>query len=105
MGGVKKERWRKLGPGEISSLAERFRALGEPNRLRLIQILTEGEKDVGRLVARSGLNQANASRHLQTLQRAGILARRKSGLNVLYQIADPAILQICSIVCRNLAPK
>jgi ArsR family transcriptional regulator len=76
--------------------------LGEANRLRLIQALHGGERCVTDLTEATGLNQANASRHLQTLTDAGVLRRRKDGLRVLYSIADPGIFTLCDHVCGSV---
>ena len=83
----------------LEIVARRFAALAEPMRLRLIQALLGGEKNVGELTALTGGTQANISRHLQTLTAAHILARRKEGLQVYYRISDPTIPQLCEVVC------
>lgn len=88
--------------GAIELIAARFRVLGEANRLKLIQALEGSERSVNDLTDATGLNQANASRHLQTLTEAGILKRRKQGLHVLYSIADPNIFNLCEHVCGSL---
>ena len=93
---------RALSPEALELVASRFRVLGEANRLRLIQTLNDGERCVGELTELTGLTQANASRHLQTLSDAGILKRRKDGLNVFYAIADPGIFNLCEHVCGSL---
>jgi ArsR family transcriptional regulator len=86
----------------LEMIAARFRLLGEASRLKLILGLEDGEKNVSALVAATGLAQANVSRQLQTLTDAGILGRRKEGLNVIYQIADKSIFDICDHVCGSL---
>jgi len=86
----------------IDLVAARFRVLGEASRLKLIQALEGSERSVNELTDATGLNQANASRHLQTLTDAGILRRRKQGLRVLYSIADPNIFDLCEHVCGSL---
>lgn len=91
-----------LPPDALARIAGRFKALSEPLRLRLIMALEEGEKNVTQLVAGSGSTQANISRHLQALARAGILTRRKAGNNAYYRIADPAIFALCDHVCGSL---
>lgn len=83
-------------------VAQRFSVLSEPMRLRLVHALFEGEKSVTELVRASGGTQANVSRHLQSLARAGILARRKEGLQVFYSICDPTIYRLCELVCGSL---
>lgn len=86
----------------LELVAARFRVLGEASRLKLLRALEGGEKNVSELVTASGLTQANASRHLQTLSDAGILGRRREGTSVYYFIADPAVLNLCHIVCGGL---
>lgn len=86
----------------LELIAARFRILGEPSRLKLIRALEPGEKSVSELMEACGLTQANTSRHLQSLTQAGILGRRKEGLNVIYFIADPGIFELCHHVCGSL---
>ncbi len=86
----------------LDLVARRFAVLAEPMRLRLIQALFDGEKNVGELVDATEGTQANVSRHLQTLTAAHILARRKEGLQVFYRIADPTIPKLCELVCGSL---
>ncbi len=86
----------------LEEVAERFKLLGEPMRLRLIQALIEGEKTVTELVGATGGNQANVSRHLNHLTRGGVLTRRKEGLHVYYRVADRSILKLCDLVCGSL---
>ncbi|MFM8469991.1 MAG: ArsR/SmtB family transcription factor [Limisphaerales bacterium] len=92
----------KLPLEALELVAARFRVLGEPNRLRLISTLEAGEKNVTELVAETELTQANVSRHLQTLTEAGLLGRRKEGLNVYYFIADESLFKLCELVCSRL---
>jgi DNA-binding transcriptional ArsR family regulator len=86
----------------LEMVARRFAVLSEPMRLRLIRAISEGEKSVNVLVELTGGTQANVSRHLQTLTEAGILARRKEGLQVFYSICDPTIFDLCELVCGSL---
>lgn len=91
-----------LSEAALDLIARRFAVLAEPMRLRLIQALFEGEKNVSALVTATGGTQANVSRHLQTLTQAHVLARRKEGLQVFYAIADPSIYKLCELVCGSL---
>ncbi|MCC6415503.1 MAG: helix-turn-helix transcriptional regulator [Opitutaceae bacterium] len=91
-----------LSEAALQLVAARFAVLAEPMRLRLIQALLAGERNVGQLVEATGGTQANVSRHLQTLAQAHILARRKEGLQVFYGIADPSIPQLCDVVCTAI---
>lgn len=91
-----------LNDQALEIVARRFAVLAEPMRLRLIQALFDGEKNVGELTAATGGTQANISRHLQTLTAAHVLTRRKEGLQVFYRIADPSIARLCDLVCGSL---
>jgi ArsR family transcriptional regulator len=91
-----------LSDDALELIARRFAVFSEPSRLRLIHALFHGEKSVGALVRETGGAQANTSRHLQTLVHAGVLARRKDGLQVFYSIADPSIFKLCELVCGSL---
>ncbi|MDI1318609.1 MAG: metalloregulator ArsR/SmtB family transcription factor [bacterium] len=91
-----------LNDQSIEIVARRFAVLAEPMRLRLIQSLFDGEKNVTELTALTGGTQANISRHLQTLIAAHVLDRRKEGLQVFYRIADPSIAKLCDLVCGSL---
>ncbi len=93
---------RKLSEDALRLVAERFKALGEPMRLRLIMVLEQGEKNVGQIVEEVSSTQANVSRHLQYLTDAGILKRRKDGLHVFYSISDPRVFDLCQVVCGSL---
>jgi DNA-binding transcriptional ArsR family regulator len=86
----------------LELVARRFAVLAEPMRLRLIQALCDGERNVSDLVEATGGTQANVSRHLQTLIAAHVLRRRKEGLQVFYAIADPTIMKLCELVCGSL---
>ncbi len=87
----------------LALVAQRFKALGDPTRLALLQALFEGELTVQELCARTGTGQANASKHLALLADQGLLARRKEGLFVRYRIDDPSVRTLCEVVCGSLA--
>lgn len=91
-----------FAPELLVLVAERFRSLGEPTRLRLLDALRAGEKTVTELVEATGLGQANVSKHLATLYAAGLVARRRSGLFVYYAIADRGTFRLCDLVCSQL---
>jgi DNA-binding transcriptional ArsR family regulator len=90
----------RLPAAMLDNLAERFKALAEPNRLAILSTLHAGELSVGELVDATGLGQANVSKHLDVLRRYGFVARRKDGLNVFYRVADEDVFRICDIMCR-----
>jgi DNA-binding transcriptional ArsR family regulator len=85
----------------LEVVAARFRALGEPLRLRILQVLEAGEAAVGDIVERLEANQSNVSRHMQNLYDAGLVGRRRAGSNIFYSISDPTVLKICRIVCER----
>jgi DNA-binding transcriptional ArsR family regulator len=86
----------------LEMVAERFRVLGDPMRLRLLQIMGSGELSVSELVAQTETSQANVSKHLGMMLRAGLIRRRKEGLKVYYAPADPSVFKICDLVCGSL---
>lgn len=90
----------QLTAATIDLVAERFRTLGEPTRLILLDQLRRGqERSVNQLVDATGAGQANVSKHLQILLAAGFVSRRKEGTTVYYQLADPSVFQLCDLVC------
>jgi len=89
----------------LAVVAKRFRVLGEPFRLRLLQQLETGEKTVNELVEALDGNQPNVSKHLALLHDAGLVARRRDGTSVLYCIDDPVVFKLCELVCRSEAEK
>jgi DNA-binding transcriptional ArsR family regulator len=93
---------KRLSDEALDLVAARFRVLGEPVRLKLLQLVCEREMSVTELVERSGAGQANVSKHLGILLEAGLVARRKEGLNVFYSMADESVMELCDIVCRSL---
>jgi DNA-binding transcriptional ArsR family regulator len=83
-------------------IAERFRVLGDPMRIRLLDRLRDGSGTVGELQAALGSSQQNVSKHLGLLHRAGIVSRAKEGTAVRYAIADESVFEICELVCGGL---
>jgi DNA-binding transcriptional ArsR family regulator len=89
----------------IGLVARRFRVLGEPFRLRLLQQLERGEHTVGELVDVLEASQSNVSKHLQLLYDAGLVTRRRDGNSILYSIGDSLVFELCRLVCRSEAEK
>ena len=87
----------------FSKVAEYFAVLSEPARLRIMYAVCSGEKSVSEVLEMCGTSQANVSRHLQALNKAGILLRRKEGVTVYYSIADNATVEMCQTVCAKIA--
>jgi ArsR family transcriptional regulator len=94
-----------LSPQAVELVASRFRTLGEPIRIQLLQALQEGERNVTELVTAVGSTQSNVSRHLRLLQEAQLVGRRQDGNNVYYSIADPSVFAICDIVCSSIGAR
>jgi ArsR family transcriptional regulator len=92
-----------LNDKTLELVAERFRLLGDPLRLRLLQTLERREMAVAGLVAATGASQANVSKHLQLLLRGGLVKRRREGLFVFYSVGDDKVFEICDVVCGSLA--
>jgi DNA-binding transcriptional ArsR family regulator len=86
----------------LEPLAERFKALGEPARLRILRELRDGELSVSELMDATGLQQANLSKHLQLLHAMKFVARRKEGLYVYYRLADEDVFALCDLVCDRM---
>ena len=82
-------------------VARRFRALGEPMRLRILQTLEDGEKPVSDIVGLLEASQPNISKHLRALFQEGLVNRRRDGLNICYSIADPMVFKLCALICHN----
>ena len=83
-------------------IAERFGALAEPMRLRLLNALRRGEKSVGELADDSGASQANTSKHLQLLLQQGFVEKRKEATTTWYRVADPAVFELCSLISAGM---
>ena len=86
----------------VDLIARRFRVIGEPMRIRLLDRLREGEASVNELTEALAASQQNVSKHLAVLLEAGIVGRRKQGNRVLYAIADESIFALCEQVCGSL---
>ena len=78
-----------------------FKALGHPIRIKILELLREGERCVCEIVPGPEIEQPNISRHLNVLKKEGILSSRKDGLKVIYKVNDPQIYQLLDI-CKNI---
>jgi DNA-binding transcriptional ArsR family regulator len=87
-----------LTPARLQTIAARFKVLAEPARLQVLDALKKGPLHVNALVEATGLNQANLSRHLQTLHAHGFVNRRRDGLFVYYELADRSVFRLCELV-------
>jgi len=90
-------------PAELAEIiAQRFRVIGDPTRIRLLDLLRGGERSVGQLADALQAGQQNVSKHLGVLHQAGIVSRRKDGTSVRYAIADTTVFALCEQVCGGL---
>lgn len=83
-------------------VADRFKVMAEPMRLKILHTLWDGEMMVGEIINATGGLQANVSKHLGILQQGGLLSRRRDGLNVYYRICDETVFELCEVVCASL---
>ena len=86
----------------LELVAARFRAMGEPLRLRILQELEGGERSVSALAESVESTQPNVSKHLKILQDAGLVKRRQQGTTVYYSIADAMVSELCDMICSRL---
>jgi DNA-binding transcriptional ArsR family regulator len=90
-------------PDDLAELvARRFRVLGEPMRIRLLDRLRDGDAAVGELSEALSASQQNVSKHLAVLADAGMIGRRKDGNHVYYRIVDEGVFALCEQVCGSL---
>ena len=92
-----------LPPEAMLEVAAYFQALSEPTRLKILNLLREGERNVGELAQLCGFTAANISRHLTLLTKHGLVARESRGTSVYYRIADESIYALCDLVCGNIS--
>lgn len=87
--------------------ANLFRVLGHPARVRILELLREGERSVGTLQAELGLDSGGTSQHLAALRRIGLVESRREGTSVFYRVADERVFDLLeagrAIISRRLA--
>jgi DNA-binding transcriptional ArsR family regulator len=91
-----------LSSDQLDQIALRFRLLGEPMRLRILQAVCRRTRTVSQIVTAVGATQANVSKHLALLAGAGILARKKAGQRVYYSLKDQLAMKLCALVHKHL---
>jgi ArsR family transcriptional regulator len=90
-------------PDEVFDMAaELFRVMSAPMRLKIISCLHDGEKNVGYLLSKIDTTQPNMSQHLTTLYQAGVLGKRRDGVQIYYRIIDTRIAALCQAVCAQI---
>ncbi|MES1247490.1 MAG: metalloregulator ArsR/SmtB family transcription factor [Actinomycetota bacterium] len=87
--------------------ASLFRVLGHPARVRILEVLRDGESSVGQLQAELGLDSSGTSQHLAALRRIGLVSSRREGTSVIYSVDDPQVFDLLAagreIISRRLA--
>ena len=86
----------------VDLIAQRFRVLGEPMRIKLLDRLRDGDATVQELQEATGGSQQNVSKHLGVLLGAGLVSRSKDGNFARYTIADAGVFDLCEQVCGGL---
>lgn len=90
-------------PAPLADLiAQRLRVIGDPMRIRILDLLREHERSVQQLTEELGTSQQNTSKHLGVLLQAGIVGRRKEGTSAYYRVTDPGVYDLCEQVCGAL---
>jgi DNA-binding transcriptional ArsR family regulator len=83
--------------------AEVFRVMSAPMRLKIISSLCNGEKNVSQLLEEIQTTQPNMSQHLNTLYQAGVLGKRREGVQIYYRIINDRVVTLCRAVCTQIA--
>lgn len=89
----------------INRIAEIFKVMSEPMRLKILDSLRHGEKNVSELIKLTGSQQANVSKHLGIMKKAGVVTARRKGLNIYYSLKEKRFFTICDSVCEYLAKR
>ena len=86
----------------VQLVAQRFRVLGEPMRIKLLDHLRDGPATVGELQEALDASQQNVSKHLGILASAGMVTRTKDGNRAVYSVSDPTVYALCEQVCGGV---
>jgi len=89
----------------IQQVSEVLKAMADPMRLRILHSLHDGELSVTSIIEVVSGSQANVSRHLSILRKAGLVDCRREGLNAFYRIIDPQVFTICESVCSAIGER
>ncbi|MCE1191560.1 MAG: metalloregulator ArsR/SmtB family transcription factor [Acidovorax sp.] len=92
-----------MPPEALAQVAAYFQVLAEPTRLRILNLLRGGEKNVGELAQECGYTAANISRHLSLMTKNGLVSREGRGTSVYYRLTDESVDALCDLVCGNIA--
>jgi len=89
----------------LEQVAAYFAALAVPMRLKILNALRSGERNVGELTEHTGCTQANVSKHLAVLAQNGLVQKTSRGTSVYYRIADPSTYELCDVVCGQIGKR
>ncbi len=92
-----------ISTAALALITDFLQVLAEVSRLQILCCLREGEQNVTQIVQGTGLGQANVSKQLQLLARAGLVTREQRGIKVYYQVANPALFELCDLVGKIIA--
>ncbi len=93
---------KKLTDDAMREVAQFFQVLAEPTRLKMLQLLRDQPLKVGELAELCGSSLANVSRHLSHMAQHGLVKRQAQGVSAIYQVADPAVYELCELVCGSI---
>jgi DNA-binding transcriptional ArsR family regulator len=95
----------RLDDHALEDVAGYFRALSVPLRLKILNALRGGERNVGELTVEFGCSQANVSKHLALLAQGGLIEKMSRGTSTYYRITDPKIYDLCNLVCGQIGKR
>lgn len=95
----------RLDEESLEEVARYFGALSVGVRLRILNALRRGERNVGELTELAGTTQANVSKHLAVLLASGLVDKTARGTSAFYRIADPRIYDLCDVVCGQIGKR
>lgn len=87
----------------FEAAAEVFRVMSAPMRLKIISCLCNGEKNVSELLELVATTQPNMSQHLNTLYQAGVVGKRREGVQIYYRLINDRVVKLCRAVCTQVA--
>ena len=91
-----------LDEDALALVAQYFGALSVPMRLKILNQLRDGERNVSEITAATGCTQANVSKHLAVLAQNGLVAKTQRGTSAYYRFADETVYRLCELVCEQL---
>lgn len=93
---------RNLDDDALALVARYFGALAVPMRLKIMNSLRDGERNVSEITAETGCTQANVSKHLGLLAQNGLVAKTQRGTAAYYRFADQSVYRLCELACEQL---